>query len=178
MATNRCMVDIETIGLDIGSVIASIGAVEFTPSGRLGDEFSRSIRLESCQEAGLEIDAVTLEWWLDQDDAAQEQLTGGEDLTRVLTGFTCWYQDHDFDEIWANSPSFDCEMLEHAYEQVGIQAPWDFYDERDFRTLTELGIEPRTKHQGTEHDALDDARYQAGCASDILSQLEVDDGQK
>jgi hypothetical protein len=169
----RVMVDIETLGLEPGAAIVSIGAVEFGPDG-LGDEFVGDIDLESCQDAGLEIDASTVQWWLDQDDTAQEQLQGGETLATVLAGFNAWY---DSDEIWANSPSFDCEHLERAYEAVGLDEPWDFRDERCFRTLRALGVDARVSRDGTEHDALDDARYQAAVASDILGQLEVDDGE-
>jgi hypothetical protein len=167
------MVDIETLGLEPGSAIVAIGAVEFGPDG-LGREFRGHIDLESCQDAGLTIDAGTLQWWLDQDERVQEQLEGGEDLTTVLAGFDAWY---DADEIWANSPSFDCELLERAFDAVGLEEPWHFTDERCFRTLRSLGVDARVTRDGAEHDALADARYQAAVASDILYQLEVDDGE-
>ena len=169
----RVMVDIETHGLEPGAAIVSIGAVEFGPDG-LGREFVGDIDMESCQEAGFEIDASTVKWWLDQDENAQEQLLGGEDLATVLAGFDAWY---DAEEIWANSPSFDCEHLERAYAAVGLEEPWGFRDERCFRTIRSLGVDARVSRDGTEHDALDDARYQAAVASDILYQLEVDDGE-
>jgi DNA polymerase III epsilon subunit-like protein len=164
------MVDIETLGLEVGAAILSIGAVRFDRDG-VGDQFYGSISLESCQEARLTIDAETLVWWLDQDQEALEQLTGGQDLHTVLSAFVAWYGDAD--EVWANSPSFDCEMLERAGEHVGIEMPWAFQEERDYRTLTSLpGTgEVQVEQDGTEHHALDDAEHQARVAAATLRKL-------
>ena len=115
--TDRVMVDIETLGLDPGASVVSIGAVRFDPDGT-GDRFSASISLTSCEAAGLTIDAETLEWWLTQDDVAKRQLVGGDSLTEVLEDFAEWYGDAN--EIWANSPSFDCDILGAAYDAIGL----------------------------------------------------------
>jgi DNA polymerase III epsilon subunit-like protein len=88
--TDRVMVDIETLGLDPGAAILSIGAVRFDTDG-LGATFERNIGLESCQEAGLTIDAGTLEWWLQQDADAQHVLTGGESLVDALEALAEFY---------------------------------------------------------------------------------------
>ena len=46
--------------------------------------------------------------------------------------------------------------------------PWAFYEERDFRTLKNLPDAVEVEHEGTEHDALDDAIYQARYALENL----------
>lgn len=166
--TDRVMLDIETLGLDSGCAIVSIGAVRFG-AGELGETFYRSISLSSCQEHGLEIDAGTLEWWLDQDETAQTQLAGGDALDEALRDFVDWYGDAD--EIWANSPSFDCSILSAAFDSVGIEAPWDYWSERDFRTLKKLPVAVEMEQAGTEHDALDDAKHQAHVAAATLKRL-------
>jgi hypothetical protein len=163
------MVDIETLGLDVGSAILSIGAVRFS-AGTVDEWANWSVSLESCQEHGLEMDAGTLEWWLDQGEEANHVLSGGMELGTVLTEFAEWFGDAD--EIWANSPSFDCEMLEHAYAQVGLVEPWEFYQERDFRTLDSLSVAPEMEQEGVEHDALADAVYQAKIASETLARID------
>lgn len=165
----RIMVDIETLGLDRDSVILSIGAVEFGPA-KIGGSFEASISRESCEAAGLTVDQDTLDWWQDQSDAAQTVLTGGDDLVDVLECFADWAAG--LDEIWANSPSFDCEALEYAGEQVNVEMPWEFYEERDFRTLKALPMTPEKDTDGVEHDALDDARHQAHVAATALKRLE------
>lgn len=166
---DRVMVDIETLGLERGSAIIAIGAVRFGP-GLLGDQYSGYISPSSCQEAGLEIDAETLEWWLDQDDEAREQLTKGLELRKILRSFKDWYGDAD--EVWANSPSFDCELLEAAFEAVNMGAPWEFHEERDYRTVKSLSVAPEVEQDGVEHDALDDAMHQAYIAAAALRRLE------
>lgn len=171
VAQTRVMVDIETLGLNPGATIISIGAVEFGP-GRLGETFYRSVDLESCQDAGLDIDAGTLDWWIRMDSDTQDQLMGGDDLSTVLSDFSDWLTP--VDEVWANSPSFDCEMLEAAYDAVDIQVPWEYYEERDFRTLKNLPVaaDIDQEHDGDEHDALDDAKHQAWIAAAALSRFQ------
>lgn len=166
---DRVMVDIETLGLEPGASIVSIGAVRFD-AGEGGDRFRASISLTSCEAAGLTIDAETLEWWLTQNEVAKRQLVGGDPLAEVLEDFAEWYGDAD--EIWANSPSFDCELLSAAYDAVGLDEPWDFWTERDFRTLSSLEAAPEAEQDGVEHDALDDAVHQAEIAAETLARLE------
>ena len=60
------MVDIETLGVSNNSVILSLAAVEFNKStGETGKKFYKKISIESCLEAGLVIDADTLQWWME-----------------------------------------------------------------------------------------------------------------
>lgn len=165
---DRVMVDIETLGLEPGCAILSIGAVRFDADG-VGDEFYQSVDLQSCQDAGLTIDAGTLDWWLGQDDAITGVLTGGLNLDATLVGFTEFYGLAE--EIWANSPSFDCEILEAAYAAVGREEPWGFRDERCVRTLRSLPGAVDVEMDGEEHHALDDAKQQARSVAATLREL-------
>lgn len=167
--TDRVMIDIETLGLDPGAAILSVGAVEFDTDG-LGEEFYHVVDLESCQDAGLHIDANTLDWWLSQDDAVTDILTGGEPLANVLA-FLQRFVPEDA-EVWANSPSFDCEMLEVAYDAVDMAEPWTYDKERDVRTVMSLPGAVEVEMEGDEHNALDDAKRQARSVSKTLARLE------
>jgi hypothetical protein len=167
----RLMIDIETLGLAPGAAIVSIGAVHFHTDG-LGAEFGASIDLQSCQAAGLDVDAETLQWWLKQDDGVRAQLRGGKPLGSTLAAFDRFYDDINPDEIWANSPAFDCAILEAAYDAVEAEAPWDFYERRDLRTLRNLGVEGNAEREGPEHDALADARVQAREAAALLREVQ------
>lgn len=167
--TKRIMVDIETLGVTPGSAILSIGAVRFDEDG-IGEPYYREISLKSCQDAGLEIDADTLEWWLDQADAVTDVLSGGDPLEEVLEEFSGYY--HDTEEIWANSPSFDCALLESAYDAVGLTEPWEFYETRDLRTIRSLPCAVEVEREGVAHNALDDARYQARVVYETLQAID------
>ncbi|AFH21867.1 exonuclease [environmental Halophage eHP-11] len=169
--TNRCMIDIETLGRSEGAAIVELGACCFDAGG-VGKTFDESICLVSCQDHGLEIDAETLEWWLSQDSEARECLVGGRPLEAVLSEFNQWY---DADEVWARSPVFDCNILTAAYHAVGMSTPWEFWETRDQRTLTNLHEEIDTDRDGIEHRAVDDAVYQATVAAGILTEMEAGD---
>jgi len=170
--TERAMIDIETLGTDPGCVIVSIGAVRFDLEHGVTDSLFVSVDPESCQALGMEIDAGTLAWWLDQPAEAREQLTGGETLEHALQELRLFLSD--VDEVWANSPSFDLAILEHVYDvAVAGDPPWQFWEQRDYRTLREtLPDWPDREHSGTEHDALDDARHQAECLVEALREVE------
>lgn len=168
--TERVMIDIETLGLEVGASIISIGAVKFGTDG-IGEEFYRNVDLVSCEDLGMHIDAETLEWWLHQSVEVQGQLTDGVTITSALTDLSDFAGEGA--EVWANSPSFDCEMLEYAYDAVDMDVPWDYWNERDVRTVKNLPCAADVEMGGNEHDALDDARHQARIVGKTLSVLEA-----
>jgi len=167
--TNRVMVDIETLGTEPGAAILSIGAVTFDVDG-VNEEFYEEISVESCQAVGLDIDAGTLTWWLDEQEQASDILTGGHQLEDVLLWFAHWMPEDA--EIWANAPTFDCAMVEAAYDAVAMRTPWEYYDERCVRTLRSLPCAVDLEQDGQAHHALDDAIHQAREVSQTLARLD------
>jgi inhibitor of KinA sporulation pathway (predicted exonuclease) len=169
------MVDIETLGTEPGAAILSIGACAFDPDPEtddIGDRVKISVDLESCQAAGLHIDADTLQWWLRQSDAARYVLSGGIGLNDALGEFAAWLRDVDADEVWANSPKFDAAHLEHAADAVDVSLPWAYYELRDVRTIRALPGAVDLEHEGTDHDALDDAIHQAREVAETLRAID------
>jgi hypothetical protein len=68
------------------------------------------------------------------------------------------------ESVWANGINFDISILEHMYGQVGLHVPWKYNAVRDYRTYVKSfdWVSPKTTyHNGTKHNALDDAIYQA-----------------
>lgn len=169
--SEHVMIDIETLGLEPGSSITEIGAVDFDADG-IGGRFHMHIDVESCTEAGLDLgDAETLKWWFKQDDKLLDRLLHGDPLEEVLLELATWLPDGAY--IWANSPSFDCAHLERAYGAINEEPPWSYHQRRDYRTLTSLDIGPGAPEmEGQEHNALHDAMYQARVASMYFSELE------
>lgn len=165
----RVMVDIETLGTSPGCIILSIGAVKFNTDG-LGAKFYRSVNAKSCEAAGLTADMDTLDWWLSQDKDAQEVLTGGRSLKPVLNEFSTFYKGSS--EIWANAPTFDCSIMRAAYHALDMDEPWNYYDERCYRTLKTLPGYVKVEMEGTKHDALDDAKHQAEAIVQTLQNME------
>ena len=99
-------VDLETMGNRAGSAIIAIGAVKFDKNGT-GDEFYKTIDLQSSVVGGGQMDASTVLWWLKQSEAARaEFFKPGESLIASLLAFKTWLGG-DGCKIWGNGASFD-----------------------------------------------------------------------
>jgi hypothetical protein len=182
---NNLMIDLETLDNVPGGVILSIGAVFFDPrSDELGATFHAVIDTYSCEGAGLTVSDDTLIWWNAQSPEARavlEYAASGRarPLRAVLTDFNCWVKDSAADvvHVWGNGADFDNAFLAVAYRMAGaIPLPWKFWHNRCFRTLKSLPFlreTPLPKLEGTAHNALDDAIYQAHCAVILLRKLDA-----
>lgn len=138
------MVDLETLGTNPNSVILSIGAVRFSRNERnekYENNFYERISIDSCIEKKLDIDSTTMEWWkLQKEDVRYEALENPDrkPLKQVLTEFSKWFGS-ETNKIWGKGPSFDCSILANAYRKCDMEPPWKFWNERDVRTIMDLG---------------------------------------
>jgi DNA polymerase III epsilon subunit-like protein len=170
------MIDIETMGTKPGCSIVSIGAVQFDiATGEIGKTFYCNIDLESCQQAGLKIEASTVWWWLSQNKAAQESLNNNRDLLEdALLKFEKWFESINDNnvQVWANSPSFDLSVLEAAFNIVGRKQPWFYWKERDCRTLVSFAPHIRKSMiNDLPHDAMHDCLFQIRYCTEIYKTL-------
>ena len=167
---NHVMLDIETLGKNSNSVILSVGAVEFSEIG-LGKEFYMNVDPQSCVAAGMQMDVSTIMWWMKQSDAARKTFeAGGSDLADVLHEFKMWFPKGAC--VWGNGATFDNVIVSNAYNAVKMHRPWGYQNDRCYRTLKALypGVKALTSI-GTAHNALDDAKYQALHAIEIMKVL-------
>ncbi|EEW1876359.1 3'-5' exoribonuclease [Escherichia coli] len=173
------MLDLETMGKNPDAPIISIGAIFFDPqTGDMGPEFSKTIDLET---AGGVIDRDTIKWWLKQSREAQSAIMTDEipldDALLQLREFIDENSGEFFVQVWGNGANFDNVILRRSYERQGIPCPWRYCNDRDVRTIVELGkaidFDARTAipFEGERHNALDDARYQAKYVSAIWQKL-------
>ncbi|MDB0161823.1 exonuclease [Escherichia coli] len=176
---DHLMIDLETMGKNPDAPIISIGAIFFDPqTGDMGPEFSKTIDLET---AGGVIDRDTIKWWLKQSREAQSAIMTDEipldDALLQLREFIDENSGEFFVQVWGNGANFDNTILRRSYERQGIPCPWRYYNDRDVRTIVELGkaidFDARTaiQFEGERHNALDDARYQAKYVSVIWQKL-------
>ena len=83
--------------------------------------------------------------------------------------------------IWANGPTFDMTILEHAYKSYKKPLPWQYYRVRDARTVYMLKSDSAvlSNSQVTDvnrpasHHALDDCRRQIDLLQQTLRQLNI-----
>lgn len=173
MKQKNISLDIETAGKGPNAAIVSIGAVVFDPlTGELGSEFYQVIKLASSANYG-QLDADTLQWWFKQTPEAQAVFndTSAVSLRTALELFSAWLEQTGPVKtrmVWGNGPAFDNVIVSSAYNAIEIKTPWYFNNDRCVRTILNMArdicrIDPKVlvKLEGTAHNALDDAKYQA-----------------
>ncbi len=176
------MIDLETMGTNTNAPIVVIGAVFFDPqTGEIGPVFYIVISLTDAMNTGAVPDGGTIEWWLKQSSEARAAiLTDQVKLKDALSRFREFineYSDEKLVQVWGNDATFDNAILRTSYEHLDIPCPWRYYNDRDVRTIVELGkaidFDARTAipFEGERHNALDDARYQAKYVSAIWQKL-------
>jgi hypothetical protein len=165
------MVDLETLGNGSNAVIIALGAVEFG-NGQLGREFYMNIDPQSCVDAGLKMDVSTVMWWMQQSDQARAAFKKpGAPLELVLGEFSSWFPSGSV--LWGNGATFDNVILANAYRALGGKQPWEFWNDRCYRTLKGLYPHVKMERSGTYHNALDDAKSQALHALKLLTASKV-----
>ena len=166
------MIDLEGLATGPDTTILTIAAQTFDPFG--SDYYDRHyyarITLESQENRS--IDNGTIAWWATQPEHAREEAFGEQDripLDQALDelGRLIWHSKM----IWAQGPTYDCNILEHAYKSYGKALPWKYYQVRDSRTVFSLW--PELPIPPTSHHALEDCRRQIGMLQDTLKYLNV-----
>ncbi|EMO7232983.1 3'-5' exoribonuclease [Citrobacter freundii] len=179
------MVDMETMGNSPDAPIVSIGAVFFDPStGNTGAEFYRVVSLESSMSFGMKPDASTIQWWLKQSSEARSAILVDEamgllETLELLADFIAENAANGSHtvQLWGNGCSFDNVILRRAYALTETPFAVPFWNDRDVRTMVELGksvgINPRfdIPFEGDMHNALSDARHQVKYVSVIWQRL-------
>ena len=176
------MIDLETMGTNTNAPIVVIGAVFFDPqTGEIGPVFYIVINLTDAMNTGAVPDGGTIEWWLKQSSEARAAiLTDQVKLKDALSQFRKFineYSDEKFVQVWGNGATFDNAILRTSYERLDIPCPWRYHNDRDVRTIVELGktidFDARTviPFEGVRHNALDDARHQAKYVTATIQKL-------
>ncbi|WP_407201690.1 exonuclease [Citrobacter werkmanii] len=179
------MVDLETMGSGPDAPIVSIGAIYFDPStGNTGAEFYQVVSLESSMSFGMKPDASTIQWWLKQSSEARsailvDEAMGLRETLELLADFIAENAANGSHtvQLWGNGCSFDNVILRRAYALTQTPFAVPFWNDRDVRTMVELGktvgINPRfdIPFEGDMHNALSDARHQVKYVSAIWQRL-------
>lgn len=172
------MIDLETMGLGTNAPILSIGAVAFD---LLGDEiiarFDANISLEYSMAAGRQPTASTILWWLQQSDEARKQIhqkcASGDPVSVALSDFATWMKSLAGEpHVWGNGANFDISILEQAYLDAGMRAPWGYRNVRCFRTvMAEFGLDSDWVKPLVAHDALADAEAQVRTLQNCMRRI-------
>ncbi|HGS7438649.1 TPA: 3'-5' exoribonuclease [Klebsiella variicola subsp. variicola] len=179
------MVDLETMGKKHNAPIVAIGAVVYDPAtGSIGESFYKVVCLESSVNWGAVIDPSTVIWWLKQSSEARSAIVNDDaiPLQDALLQFREFVSDNVAGgskkaQVWGNGASFDNSILRSSYDCIAEDYPWEYWNDRDVRTMVELGqaisFAPKTTipFEGARHNALADAIHQARYVSAIWQRI-------
>ena len=166
------MIDLEGLATGPDTTILTIAAQAFDPfgSGYYDRHYYARVTLES--QKNRVIDDGTIAWWATQPEHAREEAFGEQNripLDQALDelGRLIWHSKL----IWSQGPTYDMNILEHAYKSYGKALPWKYYQVRDSRTVFSLW--PDLPIPPTSHHALEDCRRQIGMLQTVLKYLNV-----
>ena len=189
------MLDLETLGLCDNAVITQLSAVAFSlTDGTILDTFDEHIGIKKSVEKGFHIDGSSMEFWFKQPPKVYNDVfvkALGLDVAPdiVLERFNTWIKslkskygvDYKANvNIWGNGSLADNKWLRQAYKICNMDVPWHFTEDRDVRTLVELGRRildydyKKTTFDGTVHNALDDCKHQIKYCTEIYSLIVMD----
>ena len=166
------MIDLEGLATGPDTCILTIAAQAFDPfgSGYYDQHYYARVDLESQPDRA--IDDGTIEWWATQPTHAREEAfneQGRIPLDQALDelGKLIWHSKL----VWSQGPTYDMNILEHAYKSYHKPLPWKYYQVRDSRTVFSLW--PEQTIPPTTHHALEDCRRQIGMLQNTLKYLNV-----
>lgn len=172
------MIDLETLDTTPTATILTIGAVKFDP---FGDDINNpkceklylKVDLDSCDRIGLTVSPRTIEWWGQQDQAAQDEAFDPNNRIQIEDAFAqlykfCWGAKR----VWSHGAGFDVPICEHVYRTIGKAVPWQFWEVRCTRTLFDIGINPH-RPPVLKHHALEDAWNQAVGVQNVFNTLKT-----
>ena len=166
------MIDLEGLGTGPDTTILTIAAQSFDPlgSGYYDQKYYARITLESQENRSIQ--QSTIDWWATQPAAARDEAFNEEGripLDQALDelGKLIWKSKR----VWAQGPTYDMNILEHAYKSYDKSIPWQFYAVRDSRTV--FGLWPNLPKPPTSHHALEDCRRQIALLQETLRYLKV-----
>lgn len=158
------MVDIESLGTNVGCPIVTIGAVLFDPyscdSGEtlMKRAFLARIDVSNAVDLSRGVEGGTLRWWFEQKDEAIKALVGDDAISIQEALTKLWrychergaFVDKEFFEglssmprtnrYWAKDPDFDMRLMQYYYDHPEVSAvlPWKFWECRSVRTVQDL----------------------------------------
>ncbi|QIG60670.1 exodeoxyribonuclease VIII [Vibrio phage VPT02] len=181
--------DLETYATNQNAIVPELSAVAFDIlSGEVFHEATFHIDVDSQVALGREVSASTLSFWLMQSEDARRKMLladaeycekndlpaplqiGGAmaQLSHIIkTVSATWAEQTGLSKepmVWGNGITFDLGKTISLFETAQVPLPWQFWAERDARTLMDLapGIKKAFEQdfQGIPHYGLDDCKHE------------------
>lgn len=166
----HCMIDLETLGSNPKAPVVQIGLVFFTVQG-ITLQSQLTINFDDALKHG-EADGSTIKWWLEQPKDAQNTLfVNPLPILEAASIFDKLVEAQNANFYWAHA-TFDFPILLSMFRALNKKYPLPYKRCYDLRTLEYIsGPIEWDKREGTHHNALDDAVYQAKHAIKLLNKI-------
>lgn len=176
-ATIKVMCDLETLSTKNNAAILSIALVPFDTVEPFESIYLKIDPGGYNWKPYFHLDEGTKIWWDQQSQEARtEAFSGTLDIVDALVELSTYISSLPLPiELWGNGATFDNVILKSAYDLCRLELPWSYKHDRCYRTLAALVPEaPVQPFEGTEHNALADAKNQAAHAENIFKYLRGD----
>lgn len=174
-------------------------------TGEIIQEMSIHLYMDEQIALGRTISGNTLAWWLDQPSISRDKLKLSvkdwcennckskplplryalKTISEFITNkSTQWQQEHNrkYGNKYSTSPlifgngiQFDIGKLTNLYSSLGKDVPWEYWAERDVRTLVDFRPDIKERiikdFQGIKHYGLDDCKNQIRYVVEIYNDL-------
>lgn len=184
MKTRQIIIDNETLDLEPSAILLTTAAVAVEiEDGKVTPLASWYRRLQwdtGYRQPGRSVSQATVDWWLEQSDAAFEEAFDDDGhrlpLWLAMHSLSAWLTLNPY-PIWGNGSDFDNVQLQHAFKQQGLD--WPFRRNRCLRGLCGLVLDlypdtqlPAFPGDKIKHHALHDAEHEAHILAALLRALE------
>lgn len=170
------MIDLETLATTPDAVVFQIGFAVFDKDGNVFDSVRMEIDILPQIMKGRKVDPETQRWWAQQLESSWYRHFDNQiSLDHAFATIKRHFVSRECRHVWANSPSFDCVILESLAGQFNLELPWNFRQQMDVRTLKTLGriMEvPRLDPEPATHDSREDCLRQIREVSHYWRMLE------
>lgn len=179
------MFDIETLGVKPGCIVLSAAALKFNRHkdfhegeayiDLIENGFAKrvSFSLSRQMHLGLQADQSTMDWYFNKNVGMLSEIerSGAStvDLKVTLLELNEFFTEVQNESgkdccIWANSPTFDIEIIKVLYEKCGVKFPFSYGRCMDVRTIRDsyqmmFGETPKPD-RNKAHDPVYDCVYQ------------------
>lgn len=137
------MIDLETLGTGVDTMILTLAAVEFNLTTEHTSSFYFKVDIDSYKSYGnrFSLDAATLTWWMTEApaEARLEAFSGSRmSLETIMNNFIQWFSTRKQAKVWSHGSSFDISILSHTLSVLKMEIPWSFWNIRDTRTIYDV----------------------------------------
>lgn len=170
------MLDIETLGVNEGSIILSVAMKSFRLDGSIPSEnlcFYKNINVLSSLMKHLRSDFATEEWWANQAEETRKRMMDGQrtsldvdSVMRLVYEVLSKYHRQYSLYLWGRGVgSFDLPLLDYVMKLVvgdQYKTPWNYWSAVDVRSIVQFCGYCGMDHDkmATPHDAMEDVNKQ------------------